>query len=196
MLVLSLTSADELKANADIDFLDICIKNIANNNSEALSTLYKKTSTGVYAYALSILKNTHDAQDVLHDCYVSIFTNATGYKSSGKPMAWIMTIAKNLCMQKIRARKKTEDVPMEDWDKYMQSNYNVSPEDKIVLNACMSHLSDEERNIVILHVLSGFKHREIAGIMGLNLSTVLSKYSRALTKLKNVLEKGVSNYDR
>ncbi len=192
MLVLSLTSVNELSANANDDFLlNACIIKIANNkDSEALSTLYKKTSTSVYAFSLSILKNTHDAQDVLHDCYINIFTSAHMYKSTGKPMAWVMTIAKNLCLQKLRARKKTVDIQSEDWEKYMDEKSSISQEDKQVLNACITRLNDEERQIVILHVVSGFKHREIAQIMNMNLSTVLSKYNRALKKLKDLLEKG------
>jgi RNA polymerase sigma-70 factor (ECF subfamily) len=46
-------------------------------------------------------------------------------------------------------------------------------------------LSKEERTIVVLHMINGLKHREIAEITGLSLSTVLSKYNRSLKKMKN-----------
>ena len=52
----------------------------------------------------------------------------------------------------------------------------------------MNHLSDEERQIVVLHAVAGFKHREIADLTGLSLTGVLSKYSRALKKLKQYME--------
>ena len=61
-------------------------------------------------------------------------------------------------------------------------------EDRSVLLACMEALSDEERQIVTLHAVSGFKHREIAELMELPLPTVLSKYSRALKRLKQRLQ--------
>ena len=54
----------------------------------------------------------------------------------------------------------------------------------------MNELSDEERQIVVLHVVSGFRHREIAAFLDMALPTVLSKYSRALKKLKKSLSKG------
>ena len=54
----------------------------------------------------------------------------------------------------------------------------------------MDTLSDEEREIVSLHALTGLKHREIAAMMDLALPTVLSKYHRALKKLKNSLQGG------
>lgn len=54
----------------------------------------------------------------------------------------------------------------------------------------MKQLTDQERQIVMLHAVAGFKHREIAELLELPLSTVLSKYRRALKKLRHSLEKG------
>ena len=54
----------------------------------------------------------------------------------------------------------------------------------MVLNVCVPPLEDQERQIVTLHALTGLKHREIAALLGLPLPTVLSKYSRALKKLR------------
>lgn len=54
----------------------------------------------------------------------------------------------------------------------------------MMLEALLSVLEDQEREIVTLHALTGLKHREIAALLGLPLPTVLSKYSRALKKLR------------
>lgn len=48
----------------------------------------------------------------------------------------------------------------------------------------MTGLSDQERQVVLLHAVTGLKHREIAALLELPLPTVLSKYSRALKKLR------------
>ena len=64
----------------------------------------------------------------------------------------------------------------------------LTMEDRSILVTCMEQLSDEERQIVMLHAAVGFKHREIARIMELPLSTVLSKYARALKRLKQYLQ--------
>jgi RNA polymerase sigma-70 factor (ECF subfamily) len=121
-----------------------------------------------------------------------VHSAAANYSSSGKPMAWIITIAKNLCLMKLRERKKKAEV--EDEDFFINAQYNedsrLTPEDAFILNECMNELSDEERQIVVLHVVSGFKHREIASFLDMALPTVLSKYHRALKKLKNSLSKG------
>ena len=61
----------------------------------------------------------------------------------------------------------------------------------MLLEAAFKQISDEERNIIVLHVLSGLKHREIAKILDMPLATVLSKYHRGLKKLKGILEENV-----
>ena len=58
----------------------------------------------------------------------------------------------------------------------------------MILRETLGTLEGEERQIILLHALSGLKHREIASLMTLPLSTVLSKYSRGLKKLKKRLE--------
>ena len=82
------------------------------------------------------------------------------------------------------------DIPEEDWEKYLEENTQLSSENRIVLKECMQLLNDEERKIVVLHAVTGFKHREIAKLLELPLSTVLSKYNRAIKKLKTALTKG------
>ena len=88
----------------------------------------------------------------------------------------------------MREHKKNADYPYENWEHDIADRNDVSAEDMIVLKDCMKNLSDEEHQIVYLHAVSGFKHREISQIMELPLSTVLSKYHRALKKLKACLE--------
>ena len=104
-------------------------------------------------------------------------------------MAWILTITRNLCLLKLRERKRMADIPPENWEPYLQACENASPEDRLILTECMKLLSDEERQIVILHAVAGFKHRETAKLLELPLSTVLSKYNRAMKKLKNHIGK-------
>ena len=164
--------------------LDQWICAIAEGSTDALASLYQETSASMYAYALSVLKNSHDAEDVLHDCYLSIWSGAASYRSSGKPMAWILTIAKNLCLKQLRLRSRTEELPEEDWKNSLDLATEMTADDKAVLQQCMEALSDTERQIVVLHAVSGFKHREIAAYLQIPLPTVLSKYHRAIKKMK------------
>lgn len=188
-MIICLTSANGSGGQPESSRLDRCLLGIADEDPQALADLYDCTSASVYAFALSILKNTQDAEDVLHDCYLHIYSAASGYRSSGKPMAWILTITRNLCLLKLRERKRMADIPPENWEPYLQACESTSPEDRLILTECMKLLSDEERQIVILHAVADFKHRETAKLLELPLSTVLSKYNRAMKKLKSHIGK-------
>ena len=56
--------------------LDSCLRRIAAKEEEALADLYYQTSAAVYSFALSILRHTHDAEDVLQECYIAVYQAA------------------------------------------------------------------------------------------------------------------------
>ncbi len=169
--------------------LDNYLKEIANGNKDSLALLYEKTKDAVYGYSLSILKSKSLAEDVLQDTYIKIYENAYLYKPSGKPLAWIFTIAKNNCLMIIRQNKNHTDI--DDLKDILCNRDNI--DNKLFLSYLFKHVQDEERTIVILHALSGFKHHEIAKLMSIPLGTVLSKYKRTISKLKKIAKE--DSYD-
>jgi RNA polymerase sigma-70 factor (ECF subfamily) len=163
---------------------------IANGEVAALEQLYAQTKSSVYGYALSILKDRQNAEDVMQDTYIKLYGAAGSYKPQGKPMAWIFTITRNLALMKLREQGRRPTVPEEDVPLAAPGDDMERSLDRQVLAAALTTLSDEERQIVILHSVSGLKHREIAALLELPLSTVLSKYRRALAKLQKEMKEG------
>jgi len=167
--------------------LDMLISCIAQGGRPELERLYRKTSPAVYGYALSILKNSSAAEDVMQDTYVSIAQNSAGYRSQGKPMAWIMTITRNLAYMRLQ-RSEARNVPLDDYTELASEGDEYTESDrKLMIKTALEVLSAEERQIVTLHAVSGLKHREIARMLNMPLSTVLTKYKRSLEKLKKKL---------
>lgn len=187
MLSLVMTAPSSQSGRQD-GVIENCIAKIATGDQEALTLLYRKTSAAVYGFALSILKNKQDAEDVLQDTYIQIWNAAGSYTPNGKPLAWIFTITRNLALMRIRERSRTVAVAPEDWQSVFADVPAVNHEDRQMLASLLGTLSDQERQIVILHAMTGLKHREIAELLNLRLSTVLSKYNRSLKKLCNVLK--------
>jgi RNA polymerase sigma-70 factor (ECF subfamily) len=163
-------------------------KKIAEEDQAAFEKLYQITERSVYSLALSILRNHDDAMDVVQDTYLKIRSAAHLYIPMGKPLAWIFTITRNLAMSEMRLQKKSDRMQLEDLEDSLSFSYVTDSEDKLVLKAALSVLDMQEREIILLHAVSGFKHREIAADLNLPLSTVLSKYSRGLDKLKKHLK--------
>ena len=180
-------SSTYLKTDDGKSELDSLLLAVINDDKCALEKLYKLTSASVYSFALSILRNEEDAKDVLQDCFVILYKEAKRYRPKGNPMAWILTVTKNICLMKLRQRKKDSDTPLEDLAFTLAAPEGISAEDRIVIEAALNSLSSEERQIVILHAVAGLKHREIARLLDLALPTVLSKYNRSLKKLRKML---------
>ncbi len=187
MIPTSPPSAPEPREMSDAE-LENCIKKIAAGEKEALSGLYYDTHAAVYGLALSLLKNPHDAEDVMQEVYIRIWESAPNYQAMGKPLAWIFTIARNQAMMSIRAKERTSPKDPAELGTGIGEENLSDPEERIVLNAVMGTLKEEEQMVVILHAVAGMKHREIAEILGVKLSTVLSRYNRALKKLRRALK--------
>lgn len=168
--------------------LDALIKRIALGDRDALGELYERTHAAVFGFAMSMSSSPADAEDILHDAYLAVFSSAGSYKAQGKPMAWIMTIVKNLARMRYRTAQRQLDIADDGWERYLAAKDEVSPDERILLQAALKLLSDTERQIVMLHAVAGVKHREIAAILDMPTATVLSKYSRALKKLAAAME--------
>ena len=180
-----ITKNDTVGFDNDIDEL---LYKTAAGDKEALGDLYTKTREAVYGFVLSIVRNVHTAEDVMQETYIKIYTSAPAYISQKKPMAWVLTISRNLALMKLREKTVQDFSPEFDMrDESGESSFQRSL-DRHVLNTALSILSEEERQIIILHDVSGMKHRETAKILELPLATVLSKYQRALLKLRKHLK--------
>ena len=142
----------------------------------------------MYGLALSYVKKPQDAQDIAQDAFVRIWDSAPQYQSQGSPMGWILTVTRNLALMNLRSRGRESGLEEEQWLAIPADTPSVSPEDRALLEQALGTLEEQSRRIVLLHAVTGLKHREIAQLLELPLATVLSKYHRALKKLKLQLE--------
>lgn len=163
---------------------------VGEGDQEAFRQLYQNTDRSMYSFILSIAKNPQDAEEIMQESYLKIWTSAANYRSQGKPLAWMFTIARNLCYMKFREQKHDSDITLDDLNG--EESGEVCPQieqaaDKLVLAAALKILKEDERELVLLHATAGLKHREIAAALGIPLATALSKYNRAMKKLENYL---------
>lgn len=162
------------------------ILRMAEGDNDAFRDLYQQTCDAVFGFALSILRNVHDAENVMHDTYLRIHRSAAAYQPMGKPMAWILTIVRNLCYTMLKNGDVCEEIS--EYDNLLQISEQEQTVDRMVLQRALEVLPFEDRQIVVLHALTGMKHREIAELLDLPLGTVLSKYKRSLAKMRKEIE--------
>lgn len=168
--------------------LEGCIKEIANNDMTSLKRLYEELGAGVYSFALSMMQNREDAEDILQETFLTVHRSAHLYRPVGRPTQWVMTVTRNLCISRLRQRSRT--APLSEGIEPVDYTSVLNSDDRIDLARAMNTLSDEEQRVVVLHAISGLKHREIAAVLDVPVSTVTNKYRRALKKLKKAMEGG------
>ena len=152
---------------------------IAEGDNTAFEELYVKTARGIYAFLYSYLKNSHDTEDALQSVFLKIKKNISSYVAGTNGRAWIFQIAKNHALTELKKNSRKEEYEDKSSIGFTQGE---------VFDAMQRALSEEEQRIVILHVLWGYKHREISKLIESPIGTVVSKYKRAIDKLKKALK--------
>lgn len=159
----------------------------AKGDRDAFSRLYGRTRAAVYATALTVTDDAGRSEELCHDAFLRIWDYASSYRPRGTPMAWILTVTRNLCLMELRREKRGATLTDEE-RAAIPARSDASAEDREVLQTALGKLKPDERQIVVLHAVSGMKHREIAKLLDLPLGTVLSKYRRAIEKLRGIME--------
>lgn len=188
MLVFAAVVCEKQQENKTIQFDEKLFCKIGEGDKDAFCQLYTLTGNAVFSYALSILRNREDAEDAMQETFLKIRSAAHLYIPMGKPLAWILTITKNICMMKFRQAKYTAAIPLADLEEIFSCNDIEDREDRLILETAFRILSHKDCQIIILHAVAGLKHREISKLMDIPLSTILSRYHRGIKKLRAELE--------
>ncbi len=155
---------------------------ILGGEQDAFRELYEITYKPLYAFLLSHTLNSEDAQDLLQDTYIQVYKNCHLYRKQGNPMAWMMKIAKNLFLMK--CRKERDAVNYDELENELGFTDISNTDNRIVLEKMFQLLSQEDRDLIILHDVGGMKHREIAKLLDMPLGTVTARYNRGIRKLQ------------
>lgn len=172
--------------------LDSKMLQLQRGDEQAFEDIYNETKRGLFAFILSICRNYHTAEDMMQTAYIRLRTTIASYKTGANAYAWLYTIAKNATLNELNRQKRVTTVDMQSGDERLGS-YSIDEEGSPVTAVMNKVLNDTERQIVTLHVMAGFKHREIAEILSKPLGTVIWTYNNALSKMKKALEKEAEN---
>lgn len=168
---------------------DELIANIAKKDMKAFELVYEKASSAVFGYAMSILNHYDDATDVVQKTFISIYEHASDYQPNDKAMAWIFTITRNYALSIIRDKTRHPQVNLDDlYDIKDDTRIDDDVMHESIAMDLLNQLSKDEREIVVMHAMSNMKHKDIARLLNIPLSTVLSKYRRSIMKLKQYME--------
>lgn len=161
---------------------------------KAFSSLYDATSAKLFGICLRILNNRAEAEDALQEAFVRIWQKADSYAANGySPMTWLITLTRNLAIDRLRARK----APTDDIDEVPNlSASGPTPEEAAIaaseaarITACLEELETDRAGAVRGAYLEGESYRELADRHGVPLNTMRTWLRRSLLKLKECLSR-------
>ena len=162
--------------------MDALLRKIAEGDNVAFEQLYIHTKKGVYAFLRSYFNNHADTEDAMQTVYLKVKRSISSYQAGTNGRAWLLQIAKNIALSELRKRRN--EVSAEDVEIVVEPTATEG----IVTDAMERVLSQEERQIITLHILWKYKHREIGEMFGCPTGTITSKYKRAIKKLQEYLK--------
>lgn len=165
--------------------LEKLLKAFKKGSEDAFDRLYEETKTPVYYTILSIVKDESLAEDLMQDTYIKMINQLDKYKQKGQFLAWLKTIARNTALNEYNRRKKEVAIDTSE-DEMLFGSQNDSQENRYEVEELLKHLREDEREIVVRHVVYGETHKVIAESMDKPLGTVLWAYRNALKKLKKL----------
>lgn len=142
-------------------------------SQEKIRTLYEQYKNGIYRYALSIMKDSREAEDILHDTFVKVLSDGLRC-ASGKEQAWLYRVARNLCFDRLRRAKKEQP----------QTQLPEDPENRYAYIDLIASLSPQEQELVTLKIVGGLSHGEIGQILGITAKAAQKRYERAIATLR------------
>ncbi|HET6400448.1 MAG TPA: sigma-70 family RNA polymerase sigma factor [Candidatus Kapabacteria bacterium] len=152
---------------------------------EAFTKIYLRYRERVYAYALRVLSNEQDAEDLFQEVFFRVYTRAESFTEEKSLGGWIFTIAHNLCLNKVRDRKPQED--LSDLVLPVRDTPDSGEDWREVIARAMSLLPVEYREIIILREYEGMSYAEIREVLHTTIPSIKSRLYRAKGKLRELL---------
>ncbi len=142
--------------------------------------IYDEYFDRVYYKILSSVKNPEDAEDIAQEVFISVYKNLHKFRADSKIYTWIYRIAINKTYDFFRKKK----VDLELNEEILNIADNEDLNGSMIVEENLKKLSKEEREILLLKDVYGYKLREISSMKDRNISTIKSIYYKALKSLE------------
>ncbi len=165
------------------------MKHVQDGDLSSLGIIYERYKHNLYSFFYRMSSDQSISEDLLHNVFERVLKYKDNFRGEGAFKYWIYHIARNVYADYGRKKGKLKTTELYD---AKDSINNESPE-KIALQSETSQrihqallcLSEEDRKVIILSKMHGFKYREISTLMGLTENAIKIKVFRGLKKLKD-----------
>lgn len=173
------------------------VRRIARGEKQALAELYDRFSGPLYATALRILRDSAEAQDIVHDAFVTLWEKATHFDAQrGTAFGWALTLVRNRAIDRVRMRRRRAELlaasapedrgdnetPAVSGDRAAERGDEAQR-----VRSAVAQLPLEQKRALEMAFFDGLTQEEIARTLHEPLGTVKARIRRGLLKLRDSL---------
>ncbi len=158
--------------------------------------IYKRYYKAMYNTSLRIVNDSAEAEDIMQESFLDAFQRLDSYTGEGSFGSWLKRIVINRSLDFLRKLKDTISIDEGDFDITDVEEVNI--EEEILfrvaeIKLAISQLTEDYRVVLTLFLLEGYDHEEISSILNISNQLSRTRYSRARTKLLDLLKKNSIN---
>ena len=187
-----LTMPSEEKENSGDSLLDDTIRRCREGDTEAQEALYERYKRPFFSLIYRHTYNLEASEDLLQDIFLKIFSNLQSVQSERSFVGWAYRIVINTCYSYLRSKKMhvKKTIPFEKVERTLEADtLDIQQREmKKPLDEAVKSLPRKLRSVFLLHDVQGFKHNEIARIMGCSIGTSKSQLFKARMRLREYLK--------
>ena len=170
----------------------VLIWKFKSGSGDALCRIYEKYKKDLLRLATILLNDVNDAEDIVHDVFVSFAQSAETLKLSGNLKSYLLTCVANRARNKNRANQYRQTVGLDEAEPVVSRSktpeqWMIRSEELRRWSDIMARLPYEQREAIILHLRAGMKFRQIAQSQGVSVNTVKGRYRYGLDRLRSIL---------
>ena len=194
---------DESKAlESQDDGVLIYLYNKGSNS--AFEILYRRHKNNLYNFICRIVNDPGMAEDIFQEVFIRIINSSSKFKMKSKFTTWAYTIARNLCIDHIRKRKRTDAKNIVEKDTEFGNrnpiverlpDKDLSPEDitssleiRVYINEALERLNPDQKEVFIMREEFGLSFDEISKICNCSIGTIKSRMRYALENIRRYLK--------
>jgi RNA polymerase sigma-70 factor (ECF subfamily) len=174
------------------------VRRIAQGDKTAMAELYDRFSRPLYATALRVVSDPSEAQDIVHDVFITMWEKAATFQTTrGSAFAWALTLTRNRAIDRVRMRRRRSELlsaaaPADlGYDEASTgaatTDSAAQGDDARAIRAAVATLPPDQKRALELAFFSGLTQQQIAEKLSEPLGTVKARIRRALLKLRDSL---------
>jgi len=166
-----------------------------------VGTLFETHRDRIFRYVLHLMGDRAEAEDLTQETFLRAHRCRESLNDAGAVRSWLYQIATHVCLDRLRQRKPGISLDEEGGSRCVRSLASLRPsaleaaarkETSECVQRCLGFLPDHYRAVVLMHEVYSLTAVEIAGLLGVNLSTVKMRLHRARRMLRMVMDCGCS----